>query len=131
MIGSGARAALALLEEKPVARDRETVSAADGKSVQTRTIDEAAEPISMLVPAGFGTPFNAPAMQGTSRPAKETKLLTVREVAARLRVSTATVYALCATGRLPHARISTHAIRIFEEDLDGFTTAVRRDSSSA
>jgi excisionase family DNA binding protein len=48
--------------------------------------------------------------------------LTVRGVAERLRVSTATVYALCRSGELQHHRIS-HAIRISEgglaEYLDG------------
>jgi excisionase family DNA binding protein len=44
-------------------------------------------------------------------------LLTVKEVAARLRVSRATVYAFCAAGKLPHVRFATHAIRVFEHDL--------------
>jgi excisionase family DNA binding protein len=35
-------------------------------------------------------------------------LLTVKEAAARLKVSTATVYALCETGRLARVRVSTH-----------------------
>jgi len=47
-------------------------------------------------------------------------LLTVREVAERLRVSVATVYALCNSGRLAFFRISTHAIRIGADDLTGF-----------
>src|SRR5438105_9540400 len=38
-------------------------------------------------------------------------LLTVREVAAQLRVCTAIVYRLCEEGRLPHVRV-LHAIRI-------------------
>lgn len=41
-------------------------------------------------------------------------LLTVKEAAARLTVSTATVYSLRASGRLAHMRISTYAIRIAE-----------------
>ena len=43
--------------------------------------------------------------------APEKAFLTVREVARRLRVSRSTVYALCAEGRLTHARVS-NAIRI-------------------
>jgi excisionase family DNA binding protein len=38
-------------------------------------------------------------------------LLTVREVAARLRLSTATVYRLCADGAIKHVRVS-NAVRI-------------------
>jgi excisionase family DNA binding protein len=41
------------------------------------------------------------------------RLLTVREVAERLRVCTSTVYKLCAMGKLRHVRIS-NAIRIPE-----------------
>jgi excisionase family DNA binding protein len=44
-------------------------------------------------------------------------LLTVREAAERLKVSTATVYALCEAGRLAFSRVSTHAIRIADADL--------------
>ena|SRR5438874_977917 len=43
-------------------------------------------------------------------------LLTVREVAALMRVSTATVYELCARGELRHARV-LNAIRVAASDL--------------
>ena len=46
-------------------------------------------------------------------------LLTVRETARRLRVSTATVYLLCEQGELPHLRVS-NAIRVRREDLEAF-----------
>jgi excisionase family DNA binding protein len=46
-------------------------------------------------------------------------LLTVKEAAERLKVSTATVYALCEAGRLAFVRISTHSIRIAAADLEG------------
>jgi excisionase family DNA binding protein len=46
-------------------------------------------------------------------------LLTVRDVAARLGVSTATVYALCERGELRHVRV-LNAIRITESDLVDF-----------
>ena len=52
-------------------------------------------------------------------------LLTVKEAARRLKVSPATVYALCESGRLPHVRISTHSIRIAECDLKGYVSACR------
>ena len=57
--------------------------------------------------APFCSPFAAPVLQG---------LLTVREVAARLSVSTATVYKLCATNRLGYVRV-LGAIRIEPHDL--------------
>jgi len=44
-------------------------------------------------------------------------MLTVKEAAERLKVSTATIYALCEAGRLVFTRVSTHAIRIAEADL--------------
>jgi len=44
----------------------------------------------------------------------------VKEAAARLRVSPATVYGLCERGELRYVRISTHAIRIAEPDLSAF-----------
>jgi excisionase family DNA binding protein len=46
-------------------------------------------------------------------------LLTVREVADRLRVCTATVYRLCASGRLWHLRVS-NAVRVPEMALQAF-----------
>jgi excisionase family DNA binding protein len=52
-------------------------------------------------------------------------LLTVRETAERLKVSTATVYALCESGRLAFARIATHAIRIAAGDLEGYVRSQR------
>ncbi len=52
-------------------------------------------------------------------------MLTVKEVAKKLKVSAATVYTLCASGRLPHSRISTHSIRIAESDLKAYALACR------
>jgi len=52
-------------------------------------------------------------------------LLTVKEAARRLKVSTATVYSLCESGRLPHVRISTHSIRVAEDDLKAYVAACR------
>ena len=46
-------------------------------------------------------------------------VLTVREVAARLRISTATVYAMCRRGDLAHYRVS-HAIRVSEAALEKY-----------
>jgi excisionase family DNA binding protein len=51
--------------------------------------------------------------------------LTVREVAARLRLSTATVYDLCESGGLAHVRVS-NAIRVAEADLTAFLLRQRK-----
>ena len=53
------------------------------------------------------------------------RLLTVREVAERLAVSTATVYALCERGEIRHVRVS-NAIRIQPDDLEAFIVGRRR-----
>jgi excisionase family DNA binding protein len=50
------------------------------------------------------------------------RLLSVREVAERLSVSTATVYALCERGELAHIRVS-NAIRVAPRNLEAFITA--------
>jgi excisionase family DNA binding protein len=51
-------------------------------------------------------------------------LLTVRVVAGRLGVSTATVYKLVARGDIPHIRVS-NAIRVAPADLDAFVARCR------
>ncbi len=45
------------------------------------------------------------------------QLLTVKEAAARLRVSSATMYALCTRRALNYVRISAHAILTLMGDL--------------
>lgn len=54
-------------------------------------------------------------------------LLTVRDVAKRLNVSTSSVYALIQKGRLPHHRIGAGrgAIRVSEEDLAAYLESCR------
>ncbi len=74
---------------------------------------------------GIRSRVNAPVMQEKVTGSAD-RLLTVKEAAARLRASTATVYALCERGALPHVRISTHAIRIAEQDLAEFIRVRRR-----
>jgi excisionase family DNA binding protein len=56
---------------------------------------------------------------GVTSPRLALRLLTVREVAERLRVSTATVYALCKRGALQHVRVA-NAIRVPESALAAF-----------
>jgi excisionase family DNA binding protein len=51
-------------------------------------------------------------------------LLSVRQVAGKLGVCTATVYALCAGGKLPHVRL-LNAIRVGQGDLEEFVEASR------
>jgi excisionase family DNA binding protein len=53
--------------------------------------------------------------------------LTVKEAAARLEVSTASVYLLCKAGKLPHRRLGLHsgAVRISEEDLNVYLEACK------
>ena len=52
------------------------------------------------------------------------RLLTVREVAERLAVCTATVYALVERGEIRHLRIS-NAIRVHPDDLEAFVAGKR------
>ena len=66
--------------------------------------------------AEFRRSLNAPVMQGNITAGADS-LLTEKEAAPRFKTSTATVYALCASGRLAYLRISTHAIRITGGDL--------------
>ena len=66
------------------------------------------------------------------RVARWRDVLTVREVAARLRISTATVHAMCRRGELGHYRMS-HAIRVPENALRkylAFAEQAPRESGS-
>ena len=62
--------------------------------------------------ARFCSPFAAPVLHD---------FLTVREVAARLKVSTAAVYKLCTARQLPYVRV-LGAIRIAPEALTAFSS---------
>lgn len=55
-------------------------------------------------------------------------MLTVKEIAIRLKVSPGCVYALCACGRIPHLRlgIGRGAIRVVEADLQEFVELSRQ-----
>jgi excisionase family DNA binding protein len=57
------------------------------------------------------------------------RLLSVRQVAERLGVCTAIVYALVARGDLPHVRVS-NAIRVAESELAAFIAAGTNSSRS-
>jgi excisionase family DNA binding protein len=74
-------------------------------------VDGAADSHTLAPLPPVATPFGALVVRGEVR-----QLLTVREVAARLRVSRATVYRLVQAGALPVLRIS-NSIRIPEAAL--------------
>jgi excisionase family DNA binding protein len=67
---------------------------------------------------------NARASQAPSRRSDGARLLSVREVAQRLAVCTATVYKLCDEGQLLHVHIM-NAVRISEADLAAFVASRR------
>ncbi len=74
-----------------------------------------------LAPDGRdGTAFAAPVL----RDSQSRSLLTVAEVARRLGVCKATVYRICAEGRLAHVRIS-NAIRVPGEALVAYLHSAR------
>jgi excisionase family DNA binding protein len=50
----------------------------------------------------------------------------VRDVAARLRVSTARVYALIESGELTHLRLGNNTIRVSEADLAAYLARGQR-----
>jgi len=54
-------------------------------------------------------------------------LLNMRQVAERLGVCKATVYALCERGELPHVRVS-NAIRVTPDDLAAYLARQRRST---
>ena len=55
-------------------------------------------------------------------------LLSVRDVAAHLAVSTKTVYVLCARGKLRHIRV-LNAIRVSPADLEAFLLQAQSDDA--
>jgi excisionase family DNA binding protein len=65
-------------------------------------------------------PEDGRAPKGRRAPARLGDLLSVREVARRLRVCEATVYKLCARGLLSHVRV-LNAVRIAPEAVEAFT----------
>jgi len=79
--------------------------------------------------AGFRQEFATPVLQGRRAlrvvGEGEEALLTVRDVAARLGVCTATVYRLVGEGQLAHVRV-LNAIRVAPRDLEAFIEAQRR-----
>jgi excisionase family DNA binding protein len=82
--------------------------------------DHEAGPVQRSLPfAADRTPFVTRLLPGNEA---DGGLLTVREVAARLRVSTATVYKLCRRGVLRHVRV-LNVLRIAPADLGRFASS--------
>jgi excisionase family DNA binding protein len=72
------------------------------------------------------TPHGAPVVRNPDDLDSDSdRLLTVSEVAARLAVCNATVYALCERGELRHVRVSS-AIRIYPSALESFAKPTTR-----
>jgi len=90
--------------------------AAGGKPAQSLQVSGSKATPLVQPEAGSGSRF-VPVLSPPS-------ILTVREVAARLRVSTATVYKLAASGALPYFRVSS-TVRIAEPDLIAFVAQPR------
>jgi excisionase family DNA binding protein len=68
------------------------------------------------LPKDFGPPV---VRTPTAGPIRIVSLLTVKQVAARLGVSAATVYGLCERGELHYVRVA-NAIRVSPDALEGF-----------
>jgi excisionase family DNA binding protein len=88
------------------------------------TEDTASAGVQPFAPGGTPTtPHGAPVVRNLDDlDSDPDRLLTVSEVAARLAVCCATVYALCDRGELRHIRVSS-AIRIHPTDSESFTQA--------
>lgn len=71
------------------------------------------------------TPLGPPVVRLLAIDGGASRLLTVRQVAERLAVSTATAYALVECGELAHVRVS-NAIRIAPVDLAAYLERARR-----
>jgi excisionase family DNA binding protein len=111
------------LNQRPLAPQScphcESSVAGSGKSWQSGEVSEEALSVPSPGLVDFRRSFHAPVMQEDITVGADS-LLTVKEAAAQLKTSTATVYALCASGRLAYLRISTDAIRIADGDLGRF-----------
>jgi excisionase family DNA binding protein len=94
--------------------------------VEIAGVEEGAR-VQPFAPDGtLATPHGAPVVRNPGDLESDPdRLLTVSEVAERLAVCSATVYALCERGELRHVRVSS-AIRIRPADLESFTSSRTR-----
>jgi excisionase family DNA binding protein len=112
-------------------RKNTSQSVADGgRSLQIQQVMDGDLSRGSLGIAPNSESFGAIVVQGhpdarTSGPRLVGPYFTAREVAARLRVCTATVYRLCDSGKLAHVRVS-NAVRVGEDDLRAFLRKERR-----
>jgi excisionase family DNA binding protein len=97
------------------ATDKPSQSLQDGQEDPVHSLQA-----SPALPKDFGPPVVRTSMVDLSR---IDALLTVKQVAAKLGVSAATVYGLCERRELRHVRVA-NAIRISPEALDAFLRAV-------
>jgi excisionase family DNA binding protein len=102
-----------------------------GGNIRTRTTGkiQRSHPL-----AAFSSPLVTPLLQGPTRlrvvEGRRDRLLSVRQVAQRLSVSTATVYALVTRGDLPHIRVA-NAIRVAPRALWTFMATQMEVATSA
>lgn len=114
----------------PNSRKRSQGVAVDSKRSQIHQVGEGAPATLRQKLHPKSQPFGALVVQaspeaGGSGSGLIGPYLTAREVAARLRVCTATVYRLCDAGELMHVRVS-NAVRVGEGDLRAFLQRGRR-----
>jgi excisionase family DNA binding protein len=82
-------------------------------------------PISTDFVSGLCLGKGAPGFPERASQGAPDRLLSVKQVAEHLGVTTATVYGLCAHGRLAHVRI-LNVVRIAPSDLSEFIASCRR-----
>jgi len=87
-------------------------------------------PISTDFVSGLCLGKGAPGSAGGAGDGASDRLLSVKQVAEHLGVTTATVYGLCAHGQLAHVRI-LNVIRIAPSDLSEFIASCRLHTQSA
>ena len=100
------------------------VPAPDGGSVSN--VSRASRPL-----AGFPSPFAATLLPPAAGPAAadhDDELLSVRQVAEALRLSTATVYRICERGKLAHVRVS-NAVRVSRRVLEAYMRTASQPSA--
>jgi excisionase family DNA binding protein len=85
---------------------------------------EPAQSSDAVAKGGFRRDFATPLLQGFGGAEGAAELLTVREVAAVLRLCTATVYRICERGELAHVRVA-NAVRVSRRALKAYL-GVRR-----
>ena len=116
LVASDADSNLGAPSPEPVEAESHTVCSASTAAQPT----EPARSDGVAESGYVETPFGAPVVREVlADPGPHERLLTVREVAARLRVCTALVYRLCHRNELPSVRIGG-ALRFVPEAVESF-----------